>query len=51
MGFPDPGVSLMVPTVERALPPRGFWSMMTEGERFSILSAFGFSYFGSLPRT
>ncbi len=42
---------LIVPTVERAFPPRGDWSTTTEAVRLSMRSAAGFGYFGSLERT
>ena len=43
-------ISLIVPTVERAFPPSRLWSTTTNGLRLSIISTFGLSYFGSLPR-
>ena len=44
-------ISLIVPTVDLAFPPRRVWSIITDGFKFSIHSTFGFSYFGSLPLT
>ncbi|MGK8489142.1 hypothetical protein [Nocardia asiatica] len=43
-------MSVMVPTVERELPPIGFWSTTTAGARLSIASASGRSYLGSRLR-
>ncbi|GFN08631.1 hypothetical protein Smic_71870 [Streptomyces microflavus] len=40
-------MSVAVPTVERTLPPSGFWSMTTATDRSSMDSARGRSYFGS----
>ena len=42
-------ISLIVPTVERALPPKRAWSIITEADSWSIKSTFGFWYFGNLP--
>ena len=44
-------ISLIVPTVDLAFPPRRVWSIITDGFKLSTHSTFGFSYFGSLPLT
>ena len=43
-------MSLIVPTVDLAFPPRRLWSMTTEGFKLSIYSTWGRSYFGRRPR-
>jgi fused signal recognition particle receptor len=43
-------ISVIVPTVERALPPTGRWSTTMAGERFSMASASGRLYRGSRVR-
>lgn len=43
-------ISLMVPTVDLAFPPKRLWSMTTEGFKWSIYSTCGRSYFGRRPR-
>ena len=42
---------LIVPTVERAFPPRGDWSTTTEAVRLSMRSTAGLGYFGNRDRT
>lgn len=44
-------ISVIVPTVERALPPTCRWSMTIAVVRFSITSASGRSYLGIRLRT
>ncbi len=44
-------MSVIVPTVDREWPPIGFWSTTIAGERSSMASACGRSYFGSRLRT
>ncbi len=43
-------MSVAVPTVERTLPPSGFWSITMATDRSSTDSTCGRSYFGSRLR-
>ena len=43
--------SVIVPTVERAFPPKRRWSMTMTGESPSMLPTFGLVHFGNRLRT